>query len=491
MEKTQIVIDIKNNALKLEEMKEIKKKVFVISKVKRVKNWTDEEDEILMKTAEKYDFKNWNAIAEELVGRSAIQCSARYKRIRPGIIKGSWTDEEDKQLIELLKKFGKNWSLISKYMTSRSGKQIRDRFLNALDPALTKDKFTNQEDLTILKLYAKMGSQWSKIATYLPGRTGDMIKNRFYSSLRKQIHSDDYREGLRKKKMSMLFNLCGGDANFKSDSIKNLKSLTSNFLSKKRMRLSLANNNLNDPQNKFSKLGRPKKFKIRFEVKRESSTLSDKDKTINININNFNQRENKKLLFENKLSIVEPSNNSLINNILTINTKDNDNSNELFKYEQNNQIKINNTQMRNEENQGQVVGQIYNCPGTSNGPTHPNNLNIAALNQIVQQNILNNFLLLSQENNLMNFNVLDFQMTQLLNLLLQQNFSTSPSSRSELETQLTLMRQMLNFTYMKLDFCKRGENPSETPNHQQVGNMNETISNTSSSPGSNLTNADK
>jgi hypothetical protein len=490
MEKTQAVIENKNNALKLEEMKEIKKKVFVISKVKRVKNWTDEEDEILMKTAEKYDYKNWNAIAEELPGRSAIQCSARYKRIRPGIIKGSWTDEEDKQLMDLLKKFGKNWSLISKYMTSRSGKQIRDRFLNALDPALTKDKFTTQEDLTILKLYAKMGSQWSKIATHLPGRTGDMIKNRFYSSLRKQIHSDDYREGLRKKKLSMLLSLCGNDANLKSDSIKNMNSY-SNLLSKKRMRLGFRNNNINNYQYKPAKLGRPKKSKIRFEVKRELSTLSDRDKNINIKYNT-SQHQIKNILLENKLSLDEPSKNSLINNLLTINTKDNDNFRTSYKYEENNQIKNNNTQMRGEENKGQLIGQVYNNPGAPTGPTNLSNVNIAALNQIIQQNILNNFMLLNQESNMMNFNVLDFQMTQLLNLLLQQNFSTSPNSRSELETQLTLMRQMLNYTYMKLDFCKRGDNIAENPaHHQQSANINETVSNSSNSPGTNLINSDK
>jgi hypothetical protein len=175
------------------------KYLFLSSKVKKINNWTNEEDKILLKYAEKFKFKNWKQIAEYLEGRSAIQCSARYKRIRPGIIKGAWTDEEDQLLLQLLKKFGKNWSLISKYMTSRSGKQIRDRYLNSLDPNIVKIKFTPEEDKKILELYTKYGSAWSKIAKEFTQRTGDMIKNRFYSSLRKQVHHDDYRETLRQR----------------------------------------------------------------------------------------------------------------------------------------------------------------------------------------------------------------------------------------------------------------------------------------------------
>lgn len=203
MEKTKTNIENINNASEINERSD-KKNIFILTKVKRVKNWTEEEDELLMTMAEKYDFKNWNGVADNLTGRSAIQCSARYKRIRPGIIKGAWTEEEDELLLDLLKRFGKNWSLISKYMPSRSGKQIRDRFLNALDPTILKDKFTAEEDKKILELYAAMGSQWSKIALYLHRRTGDMIKNRFYSSLRRKIHNDDYREGLKLKKLKIM-----------------------------------------------------------------------------------------------------------------------------------------------------------------------------------------------------------------------------------------------------------------------------------------------
>jgi len=155
---------------------------------KAIKNWTKEEDEILLEISREFEFKSWKKISQRLNGRSAIQCSARYKRIKPGTVKGSWSQEEDEKLENFIKRFGKNWSLISKYMPTRSGKQIRDRYLNTLDPTILKEKFSYEEDKKIVELYKKYGSSWSLIAGSFSGRTGDIIKNRFYSSLKKNIN---------------------------------------------------------------------------------------------------------------------------------------------------------------------------------------------------------------------------------------------------------------------------------------------------------------
>ena len=175
--------------------------IFITKKIKKVVTWSKEEDDILLELAEKYSYRHWKAISENLEGRTPIQCSARYKRIRPGLTKGAWTVEEDKNVFDLIKKFGKNWSLLAKYMPSRSGKQIRDRFLNTLDPNINKDKFTPDEDKKLIQLYTKYGTSWSKLSNYFPGRTGDMIKNRFYSCLRKKINSFDI---IRLRKMKSL-----------------------------------------------------------------------------------------------------------------------------------------------------------------------------------------------------------------------------------------------------------------------------------------------
>ena len=69
-------------------------------------------------------------------------------------------------------------------MQNRTGKQIRDRFLNNFEKSVKKGKFMAKEDKLIIKWHKVFGNSWSKIAEKIEGRTGDMVKNRFYSSLK-------------------------------------------------------------------------------------------------------------------------------------------------------------------------------------------------------------------------------------------------------------------------------------------------------------------
>ena len=184
-------------AISKKESKNVK-----LKKIKKPNFWTEEEDQILKEKAQEYNFKNWRKIANFIPGRTSIQCSARYRRIRPGLNKGSWNKEEDEQLLLLFQKYGKNWAAISKEMPHRTGKQIRDRFLNSLDSKFVRGKFTQEEDQIIIKYYKIYGHSWAKIAKKLKTRTGDMVKNRFYSSLKKIVSRN--KNILRKKREGFL-----------------------------------------------------------------------------------------------------------------------------------------------------------------------------------------------------------------------------------------------------------------------------------------------
>ena len=177
------------------------KKDYKSNKNKEIKKpnfWTEEEDKILKEKAKEFNYKNWKSIANFIPGKNSIQCSARFRRIRPGLIKGAWGKEEDSKLISLYEKYGRNWAAISKEMNQRTGKQIRDRFLNSLDTRYKRGKFSEEEDKMILKYHKIYGNQWAKIAKKIKTRTGDMIKNRFYSSLQKDIKSN--KNFLKKKR---------------------------------------------------------------------------------------------------------------------------------------------------------------------------------------------------------------------------------------------------------------------------------------------------
>jgi hypothetical protein len=164
--------------------------IFSIKKIKNQKKWTKEEDELLIALAEKYNEKHWKEISKRFVKKNSLQCFSRYKRIRPGIIKGSWKKEEDLRIIDLVNKYAKSWSKISKILGTRNGKQIRDRYINVLDPEIRKGKFTDDEDKKLISLYKQHGPKWATIAKYYPNRTADMIKNRFHSSIKKKLFLD-------------------------------------------------------------------------------------------------------------------------------------------------------------------------------------------------------------------------------------------------------------------------------------------------------------
>ncbi|CAK9149375.1 unnamed protein product [Ilex paraguariensis] len=103
--------------------------------------------------------------------------------------KGPWKAEEDEVLINHVNKYGpRDWSSIrSKGLLQRTGKSCRLRWVNKLRPNLKNGvKFSAEEERTVIELQAQFGNKWARIATYLPGRTDNDVKN-FWSSRRKRL----------------------------------------------------------------------------------------------------------------------------------------------------------------------------------------------------------------------------------------------------------------------------------------------------------------
>ena len=98
-----------------------------------------------------------------------------------------WKPIEDAKLLELVRIYGECWAMISSKMTDRTGKQIRDRYLNILRPNLKKGEWTQPEDALLVNLYYQIGHKWSLIAKYMPGRSEAQVKNRFYSHIKKRL----------------------------------------------------------------------------------------------------------------------------------------------------------------------------------------------------------------------------------------------------------------------------------------------------------------
>jgi len=99
--------------------------------------------------------------------------------------RGAWTADEDERLIEVVKLRGATgWSQIANELSSgRNGRQCRERWSNQINPDLDRSKWTQEEDDVILEAHKLHGNKWATIAKLLPGRTDNMVKNRYNGSL--------------------------------------------------------------------------------------------------------------------------------------------------------------------------------------------------------------------------------------------------------------------------------------------------------------------
>ncbi|RRT66648.1 hypothetical protein B296_00018818 [Ensete ventricosum] len=103
--------------------------------------------------------------------------------------KGLWSPDEDQRLRAYILKHGLScWSAVpAEAGLRRNGKSCRLRWINYLRPGLKRGNFSAEEEETVINLQAKLGNRWSQIATHLPGRTDNEVKNYWNSYLKKRV----------------------------------------------------------------------------------------------------------------------------------------------------------------------------------------------------------------------------------------------------------------------------------------------------------------
>ncbi|KAF8697013.1 hypothetical protein HU200_036663 [Digitaria exilis] len=106
----------------------------------------------------------------------------------PAVRKGPWTLEEDLILVSYISQHGEgSWDSLARAAgLNRNGKSCRLRWLNYLRPGVRRGSITAAEDAAIRELHAALGNKWSKIATHLPGRTDNEIKNYWRTRIQKR-----------------------------------------------------------------------------------------------------------------------------------------------------------------------------------------------------------------------------------------------------------------------------------------------------------------
>ncbi|KAK4767913.1 hypothetical protein SAY87_003054 [Trapa incisa] len=103
--------------------------------------------------------------------------------------KGPWTPEEDIILVSYIQEHGPgNWgSIPTNTGLRRCSKSCRLRWTNYLRPGIKRGSFTEDEENTIIHLQELLGNRWAAIASYLPQRTDNDIKNHWNTHLKKKL----------------------------------------------------------------------------------------------------------------------------------------------------------------------------------------------------------------------------------------------------------------------------------------------------------------
>jgi hypothetical protein len=98
---------------------------------KRCRLWNHEDDVRLLAGLRRFGIGDWKRIAE-FVGndKTSSQCSQRWSRaLNPSLSKEQWTEEQDRELCEYVAEYGEHsWACVTKLIGCRSDVQCRYRF---------------------------------------------------------------------------------------------------------------------------------------------------------------------------------------------------------------------------------------------------------------------------------------------------------------------------------------------------------------------------
>lgn len=100
--------------------------------------------------------------------------------------------DEDQRLCQLVAKYGEQWIKVAQEMPNRSVRQCRERWKHYLCCPGRKLPWNSTEDMILFQQAQIIGLKWSKLATFLPGRTDIEIKNRWMQKFQQKVIFPQY-----------------------------------------------------------------------------------------------------------------------------------------------------------------------------------------------------------------------------------------------------------------------------------------------------------
>lgn len=143
---------------------------------------------------------DWEVVAKQMnLGRTPRECHDRWTRyLKPGTRKGQWREDEDAMVLKVIASSPEEtftqWADLAPFLPGRTGKQIRDRWVNYLNPAINHLPFSREDDLKLWAGHSELGKRWVEISVKIfnSTRSENHIKNRWYSAAFKKFIVTEY-----------------------------------------------------------------------------------------------------------------------------------------------------------------------------------------------------------------------------------------------------------------------------------------------------------
>jgi hypothetical protein len=99
-----------------------------------------------------------------------------------------FSPEDDEELRNLVTTYGESsWTDIAIRMPlGFSSRQCRERWRNYVSSSLHRQSWTNEDDRKLIDEVARLGTRWTRIAEAFRGRSGNTVRNRYFLLQRKK-----------------------------------------------------------------------------------------------------------------------------------------------------------------------------------------------------------------------------------------------------------------------------------------------------------------
>lgn len=147
------------------------------------------------KSLEHLDLADFEIISKS-TSQTPNQCMTKMVEIRTSgtLRSGVWSPEEDSKLRNFILNGDNKWGDIAEILNTefhcdlkvRTGKQCKERWNNHLDPQMNRGSWTLEEDFNLIDAHIQYGNKWNRISKILITRTESSIKNRIKSLINKE-----------------------------------------------------------------------------------------------------------------------------------------------------------------------------------------------------------------------------------------------------------------------------------------------------------------